>query len=99
MANFEVRHSHKKECYFSPYRAKWSELKKQYQDSIVICSCVGGVISFNEDADILRDLCDNLGGSYIDGIDWAFCRIIAGVDDVLPKLVRAGHRVAVFNMF
>lgn len=99
MANFEVRHSHKKARYFSPYRAKWSELKKQYRGIVVICSCVGGVISFNEDADILRDLCDNLGGSYTDGTDWAFCRIVAGVDDVLPKLVRAGHRVAVFNMF
>lgn len=73
MANFEVRHSHKKARYFSPYRAKWSELKKQYRDSVIICSCVGGVVSFNEDADILRDLCDNLGGGLLMGLGVAIC--------------------------
>ena len=96
----QVQHSNKPRKYSDYIRGKFEEVKTKYPNEfILLATKSNGVYAFDDDAQQLMRLCDNMSGMYSDGTDWAFCRIVAGVDDVLPKLVRAGHRVAVFNMF
>lgn len=95
----QVQHSNKPRKYSGYIRGKFEEVKKQYPNKfILLATKSNGVCAFDNDAQQLMRLCDNMAGVYSDGTNWAFCRVLCDVDAVLPRLVRAGNTVVLVNI-
>lgn len=95
----QVQHSNKPRKYSGYIRGKFEEVKTQFPDKfILLATKSNGVCAFDDDAQQLMRLCDNMAGVYSDGTSWAFCRVLCDADAVLPRLVRAGNTVVLVNI-
>lgn len=95
----QVRQSNKPRKYSGYIRGKFEEIKTKYPNKfILLATKSNGVCAFDDDAQQLVRLCDNIAGVYSNGTNWAFCRVLCDVDAVLPRLVRAGNTVVLVNI-
>ena len=95
----QVQHGNKPRKYSGYIRGKFEEVKTQYPDKfILLATKSSGVCAFDDDAQQLMRLCDNMAGVYSGGTNWAFCRVLCDVDAVLPRLVGAGNTVVLVNI-
>lgn len=95
----QVQQSNKPRKYSGYIRGKFEEIKTKYPNKfILLATKSNGVCAFDDDAQQLMRLCDNMAGVYSNGTSWAFCRVLCDVDAVLPRLVRAGNTVVLVNI-
>lgn len=95
----QVQHSNKPRKYSGYIRGKFEEIKTKYPNKfILLATKSNGVCAFDDDAQQLMRLCDNMAGVYSDGTNWAFCRVLCDVDAVLPRLVGVGNTVVLVNI-
>ena len=95
----QVQHSNKPRKYSGYIRGKFKEVKKQHPNKLILFATKSNdVCAFDDDAQQLMRLCDNMAGVYSDGTKWAFCRVLCDVDAVLPRLVRNGNTVVLVNI-
>jgi DNA mismatch repair protein MutS len=69
-------------------------IKRKYQDAVLLIRVKDNYISYGEDADILAQFTDHKVATHAtEGRQ--FCIPFHAMDSALPKLVKAGYRVAI----
>lgn len=95
----QVQHSNKHRKYSGYIRGKFEEVKTKYPNQfILLATKSNGICAFDDDAQQLMRLCNNMAGVYSYGTNWAFCRVLCDVDAVLPRLVGVGNTVVLVNI-